>query len=160
MNSLSSESQQNDVSNNILSVRKECQLFTHESNAFLGEQYVIPPIQTNGTECSQTHRHTKVKTVYPWRIAYSKPNLSSAVFFSGRLWRQRRSLKLPQQQFPLYWRLICVCDEWWIYFVVIVYAVSFKSEKLLISNHDKLRRWGSVLLYKIGASVILNTCGI
>jgi len=38
------------------------QLFTHESNTFLGEQYVIPPIQTNGTEHQWdwvlTDRHT------------------------------------------------------------------------------------------------------
>jgi len=54
----SSESQYNDVSNDILSVRKYFQLFTHESNI----QYVIPPIQTNGTECKQTDTHTKVKT--------------------------------------------------------------------------------------------------
>ena len=31
-----------------MSVWKYCQLFTHESNTFLGEQYVIPPIQING----------------------------------------------------------------------------------------------------------------
>ena len=35
-------------SNDILSERKYCQLFTHESNTFLGEQYLIPPIQMNG----------------------------------------------------------------------------------------------------------------
>ena len=42
-----------------------CQLFIHESSTFHGEQYVIRPIQTNGTKCAhtdrQTDRHTKVK---------------------------------------------------------------------------------------------------
>jgi len=36
---MSSESQENDVSNDILSKRKYFQLFTHESNTFLLEQY-------------------------------------------------------------------------------------------------------------------------
>jgi len=39
-------------------VRKYCQLFTHESNTFLGKQYVI----LTGLS---VHRHTKVKMVYP-----------------------------------------------------------------------------------------------
>ena len=43
----SSESQQNNISNNILSIRKYCQFFTHDLNTFLGKQYVILPIQTN-----------------------------------------------------------------------------------------------------------------
>jgi len=44
----SSESQWNIHSNDILSTLKYCQLFTHKSNIFLGKQYVIPPIETNG----------------------------------------------------------------------------------------------------------------
>jgi len=50
------ESQWNIDSNDILSLRKYCQLFTHELNTFLGEQYIILPIQMNGganTEKSQ-----------------------------------------------------------------------------------------------------------
>jgi len=31
-----------------LSIRKYCQLFTHKSNTFLGEQYVMLTVQTNG----------------------------------------------------------------------------------------------------------------
>jgi len=45
-------------SSDILSIRKYYQLFTHESNTFLGEQYIILPIQTNGganAEKSQRH---------------------------------------------------------------------------------------------------------
>jgi len=38
----------------IMSVWKYSQLFMHESNTI---QYVIPPIQTNGTECAQTHTY-------------------------------------------------------------------------------------------------------
>jgi len=34
-------------SNYMLCIRKYCQLFTHESNTFLNEQYVILPIQVN-----------------------------------------------------------------------------------------------------------------
>ena len=45
---MSLESQWNIDSNNILSIRKYCQLFIHESNTFLGDQYVIPPIHKNG----------------------------------------------------------------------------------------------------------------
>ena len=45
-------------SNDILSVWKYSQLFTHESNTFLSEKYVIRPIQTDGPECAQTHRQT------------------------------------------------------------------------------------------------------
>jgi len=51
--STSLESQWNIESKDILSVRKlgkYCQLFTHESNTFLDDQYVIPPIQTNGAQ--------------------------------------------------------------------------------------------------------------
>ena len=40
----------------ILSVQKYSQLFTQESNTFL-----IPPIHTNGTECTQIHRHTHTR---------------------------------------------------------------------------------------------------
>jgi len=52
---LSSESQWNIDFNDILSARKDCQLFTHESNTFLGEQYVIPSIQTNGGANARNH---------------------------------------------------------------------------------------------------------
>ena len=45
--------QWNIYSNDILSIQKYYQLFTHESNTFLGEQYVIPLILTNWTECTQ-----------------------------------------------------------------------------------------------------------
>ena len=43
-------------SNSTLSVRKYCQLFTHESNIFLGQQYVIPPIQTNRAQMPKNVR--------------------------------------------------------------------------------------------------------
>ena len=48
---ISSESQRNLDSNDILSVRKYCQLFTHESNTFLGKQYTVE----DWTECVHTH---------------------------------------------------------------------------------------------------------
>ena len=41
-------------------VRKHCQLFTHESNTFLDEQYT----DEDWTECAQTDTQTKLKTVY------------------------------------------------------------------------------------------------
>ena len=47
---LSSESQWNVDSNDILSVQKYCQLFMYKSNTFLCEKYVILPIQTNGAQ--------------------------------------------------------------------------------------------------------------
>jgi len=45
---MSSESQWNADSNDILSVRKYYQIFTYESNIFLCEKYAILQIQTNG----------------------------------------------------------------------------------------------------------------
>jgi len=45
---ISLESQWNEDSNDILSIRKCCQLFTYESNKFLCKKYVILPIQNNG----------------------------------------------------------------------------------------------------------------
>jgi len=59
LRSVTSENQLNDIFTSLLSVQKYSQLFLHESNTFLSKQYVITPIQTNGTECAQTH---KVKT--------------------------------------------------------------------------------------------------
>ena len=44
---------------------KYSQLFTHESNAFPDEQYIILPIQMKGLSGhGHTDRHTKVKAVY------------------------------------------------------------------------------------------------
>jgi len=48
--SISLESQWNKDSKDILSIRKYCQHFTHNSNTFPDDQYVIPPIQTNGAQ--------------------------------------------------------------------------------------------------------------
>jgi len=55
---VSSESQWNIDANDLLSVRKYSQLFTHESNTFLGKQYVIPPIQMSAHTDRQTDRQT------------------------------------------------------------------------------------------------------
>ena len=33
-----------------------------------GEQYVIPPIQSNQWIGLSVHKHTEMKTSYPWRI--------------------------------------------------------------------------------------------
>jgi len=54
---ISSESQWNIDSNDILSVRKYCQLFTNESNTFLGEQYIVE----DWTECAQTDKTDRQK---------------------------------------------------------------------------------------------------
>jgi len=48
--SKSPESQWNVDSNNVLSIWKYYQFFTHESNTFLCEKYVILPILTNGVQ--------------------------------------------------------------------------------------------------------------
>ena len=65
---ISLESQWNIDSNDILSVRKYYQLFTHESNTFLGEQYVTL-LKTGVSAHRQTHRQAKVKTAYPPDLA-------------------------------------------------------------------------------------------
>jgi len=62
---ISLESQWNIDSNYILSVRKYCQLFTHESNTFLDEQYVIPPLQTNGAQMPKNTRNDARNSPFP-----------------------------------------------------------------------------------------------
>jgi len=61
------------------------QLFTHESNTFLGEQYVILFIQTNGLS-ARTHiqTNTKVKTVYqPYMADLTSTHMRCRQQFSG-----------------------------------------------------------------------------
>jgi len=60
-----SESQQNNISNNILSIRKYCQFFTHDLNTFLGKQYVILPTQTNGVQMLKNPRNPSLETHGP-----------------------------------------------------------------------------------------------
>jgi len=73
---MSSESQENDVSNDILSVRKYSQLFTHESNIFLLKQ--LYQIQANRfTDAAQRWGHSQfidcAQTDGKWSITWSPP---------------------------------------------------------------------------------------
>jgi len=85
-----------------LVVREYCKLFTHESNTFLGKQYVILPTQTNGDANAEKSpkkipletRGPQSNTWMPRLTPLTTPNgiwIKSAVLPQYTLWTQRQT---------------------------------------------------------------------
>jgi len=69
---ISSESQRTDVSDDVLSVRQYCELFTHESKTFLFKNTPKNAIETNGAKNAQ-YLTFLLKDVNPSDISIHQP---------------------------------------------------------------------------------------